>query len=212
MRLALPGGGAESLGLELHKLNLKGGTLEIQPRYGHWQLKPARARTAWINIQDAVSFELAWLMRMPANDHAEASRRRIQVKSMQVVQHVEQYVACRCNCRFRQRFGPLRRVHISAHRNDRGEFSQSRQNLRLTDIPGMKNQVRSTKGFQGLRAQQPMSIRDQADSRRRRLHKEILRGELLLGKKEQQEDYSVNALITQRLWSAKPGEGASCRE
>ena len=160
MRLAIPGGGSESLSLELHKFNLERWRFEIQPRYGHSQLKPARARTARIDIQNAVSLELARLMGMPTNDHAEANCCRIQVKSMQVVQHVEQYVACRCNCCFRQRFGPLRRVHISAHRNDRGEFLQSRQNLRLTDIPGMKNQVRSTKGFQGLRAQQPMSIRD----------------------------------------------------
>lgn len=113
-------------------------------------------------------------MGMPAHNDMEASGCRVQVEGVHVVKNVQEDFARLSHRRFGQRPGPIGSVHVSAHGNDRSEFPQRSEDFRLAYITGVKNQLRTTKRLDRLRSQQPVSIRDQANPRRRSLHEEIL--------------------------------------
>ena len=152
-------------------------SLQIQTRHGNRQLKPAWSSTSRVDVEDAIALEFSRLMGVAADDDMESGGRGIQVESVQIVQNVEENpTRFRDRC-FRQGARPIRLIYVSTNGNKGSEFSQRIENFRFADVTGVKNQLRTAKRFKGLRAQQPMSIRDQANScrrRRRSLHEEIL--------------------------------------
>ena len=135
------------LDLELHKLNPEGRVSQIQARHTDRQMKPPRPRAARIDVEDPIALELPWLMGMPADDHAESSGGRVQVKPMHVVQNVKlDRASLRDSC-FRQRFSPLFLIDVSAHGNHERKFSESAENFGLSHVSGVENQLGTAKGF-----------------------------------------------------------------
>lgn len=117
---------------------------------------------------------LSRLVGMATHDDMESSGGRIQVKSVHIVEQVEEDVACLCDGCFGQAFCPMVRIHVSPHGNDGCKLSQSSKNFGLTYVTSMENQVGATKGFQSLWAQQAVSIRNEANPRGFSLHGGIL--------------------------------------
>jgi hypothetical protein len=146
------------LNLQLHKFHREWLALQMQARHGYRQLKPPRAGTPRIDEQDAVALDLSWLMRMSADNDMKASGCWVQVEGMNIMKKIEENLACFRDCRFGQRPRPSGSVHVSAHGNDGSEFFERGENFGLAHITGVKNQLRTTKLFDGLRSQQTVSV------------------------------------------------------
>lgn len=95
---------------------------------------------------------------MPANDDVKSRRARIQVECLAIVEHVHVDTARFSHRCFRERFRPVRGVHISAHGYDRGNGGERFQDGGIAHVTGMNDQVRATERLQRLFAQQSMSI------------------------------------------------------
>ena len=165
--------------LELHKPNFEGLRAQIQARHTDGQMKSPRPRAPRIDIENPIALELSWLMGMAADNHAEASGARVQVQPMHVVQNVNEDPCRLRHDGFRQSLSPILSIDVSAHSNHNSKFSESGENSWLSHVSGMENQLGTAKGLKGLRAQQAVSIRDQANSRGRVGHREILMAWLL---------------------------------
>ena len=113
-------------------------------------------------------------MGMPADNHMEASSRGVQVESMRIVENINDKFARLGQRRFGQRPCPIRRIHVSAHGYDGSKLLQRAEDFGLAYITRVKNLLRTAKRLQRLRAQQTVSVGDQANPRRRSLHGEIL--------------------------------------
>ena len=146
------------LNRQLHKLHFERCAAQIQSRHSYRQLKPARAGTSWIDVEHTVAFESSRLMGMPADDDMETSRRRVYVESMQIMENIKEDSASFGHRCLGQRPSPIGGVHVSPHGYDGSEFPKRSKNFGFAHITGMKNQLRTSKGFQRLRAQQTVGV------------------------------------------------------
>ena len=97
-------------------------------------------------------------MRMPADNDMKTSCRGIQVERMDIMKNIEENFTSFGDRCFGQTVRPVQLVNVSAHSNNWSQFTQRSENFRLAHIAGVKNQLRSTKSFQCLRTQQPVSV------------------------------------------------------
>src|SRR5215467_9260458 len=153
------------LDFEGDKLDFKWRASQVQPRYGHRQLKPARTCAAGIDVENSIALELSGLVGMSADNDMEAGGCGIQVEGVHIVQNIKQNVAGSRNRAIGERLGPIPFVDVSAHGSYRREFSKSSKNFGLAHVASVKNQLGIAKRFQGLWAQQTVRIGDQPNSR-----------------------------------------------
>ena len=135
----------------------------MEERDGHRQIETPRSGASRIDEQDAAVLRAGRLVRMPAYDDLESRGDGIKIERVNVVKDVY-----RCEIRlddfgFGKIQGPRLGIHISPHGKNRGESFQRFQNFRIAHVACMNDQVRALEGAKGLRAQQSMRVRDQAN-------------------------------------------------
>jgi len=108
-------------------------------------------------------FRAGGLVRMSAHNDMKSRGYGIEIERVNVVENVN-----RCEIRlddfgFGQGLRPRFCIHVSAHGKNRGQSFQRFENFRIAHVARMNDQVRAFERAQGLRAQQSMRIRDEAD-------------------------------------------------
>src|SRR5580700_5872412 len=103
---------------------------------------------------------------MSAYDDVKSRRDGIKVERLNVVEHVNRGWNRLDDFGFGKSQGPRFGIHVSPHGKNRGESFQRFQNFRIAHVACMNDQVRALEGAKGLRAQQSMRVRDQANRSR----------------------------------------------
>lgn len=66
---------------------------------------------------------------------------RIQVDGLEIVQHVNIHCSCFGHGRFRERFRPVRSIHVSADRYHWSNVGERFQYARIAYVTGMNDQI-----------------------------------------------------------------------
>jgi hypothetical protein len=103
-------------------------------------------------------------MRVTGHDDREARRDRIQVESRNVVEHVEMPAVDLDNLGFRQAGRPRFLVDVASFGKDRSESTESFDDLGISDVAGVDQEVTSSQDMESLRSNDPVGIRDDADN------------------------------------------------
>jgi hypothetical protein len=102
-------------------------------------------------------------MRMPADDDVEAGRRGIDIQLLKIVDDVDGCGTGFSDCGHRQRRGPVSSVKVSPDGDYRSDCFEDIEDLGLSHIAGVDDQLRPRQDAQRLVAQQTVRVRDQAD-------------------------------------------------
>jgi hypothetical protein len=121
-------------------------------------MEPARACAPRIDAEHAFAFGAAWLVRMPADDDVESGCGRVQIKFVDVVEHVDVSWARFYDGCNGQRGGPGPVVNVASDGYDRGESFERIQDLGLPGVTGVNYQVRAFQRSPGFVAQQAVSV------------------------------------------------------
>ena len=112
-------------------------------------------------------------MRVPAHDNLKPGGRGIKVKVVKVMQDVNRRRTALHNVGGRQAGSPGRGVNIPFDDGERSNRSQRVENFRIAHVPGVDDEVGTSKGLQGFFAQQAVSIRDEADQHALRVARRV---------------------------------------
>src|SRR5580658_996532 len=129
----------------------------------HRQFESSWTGAAGIEIEDSVARLLFGNVTMAADHGRKSGRFGLEVQPRQIVQHVDGNAAQFKHCGFRQLARPHALIDVAAHRSHMCNVGKLFENLRRADIPGMNDVIGSAQGFDGLRAQQAVRVRDNAD-------------------------------------------------
>lgn len=129
----------------------------------HRQIETARACASRIEEQDAAMFRAGRLVRMSAHDDVKTCGNGIKIERVCVVKDVDSCGICHDDFGFGQGQRPRLRIHISPHGKNRSQIFQRFENFRIAHVARVDDQVRAFQGAQGLRAQQTVRVRNQAN-------------------------------------------------
>ena len=103
-------------------------------------------------------------MAVPINNHGKSCRLRFQIQFAQVVQHIDRDATNFKHIGRRNLLRPGFPIHIAANGGNRRNLSQLFQDVRIADVSGMNDVVRSAQGGESFGTKQAMSIRNDADT------------------------------------------------
>lgn len=143
---------------QFDKLSVDGIPADDESGYRYWQLEAPRPGAPGVQEQYALPFGHGRLVGMAADNRMESRRYRVEVKGLDIVQHVERDAPHLDHFGFGQGVGPLPLVIVPAYGDHRGDSVQCFEYLRCPDVPCMDDHLDALKGFDGFRAHQAMSI------------------------------------------------------
>lgn len=122
------------------------------------EFEAVRAGAAGIEEQNAVALSYRWTMGMAAYDDAEACRGRINFKFFYIVDDIDSDFPNLDDRRFRKLARPFTSVIVSSDSDDWSNRPQGLDYLGVPYIPGMDDQVRTTKDLNRLWSKQAVGI------------------------------------------------------
>ena len=152
-----------AVALKVNDTRLQRISAHVDQSQANWQTKPARPRTAWVQEQDARPGLDGRMVRVPADNGADAGSDRVQIKIAEIVQ--DQYPAMFefHGVRWWKSPNPGAPVNVAPHRDHRGYLPQGIQNFWFPDVSRVNDQVRAPQGFDCLSPHQAMRVRNHAD-------------------------------------------------
>ena len=102
-------------------------------------------------------------VRVTANNGAKAGRRRLYVKSIHVMKHIQQDVAELNDLCLREIMRPIAIVHVSSHGDNGRDRSQRFKYIRFADVSSMNDQVGAFQRLESRRWQETVCVRDDTD-------------------------------------------------
>jgi hypothetical protein len=103
-------------------------------------------------------------MRVAANNDVNPARNRIELQRLEVVQNVDAASAEGYHLSLRIMFRPVAGIDVRSDRNDRRNPLQFGDNVWRTDIAGVDDMRHACEALLNLRAQEPVSVRDDSNS------------------------------------------------
>ena len=148
---------------ERHNLRLPWLPGEFEQRKSDRQVEAAGPCTAWVQVKDPSLIALADLMRVTADDRVEASGLRVEVEILEIVKHIKTEAICFDDRRDWKFLRPGLGVYVAAHGKHRSDEFELRENFRSAHISRMDNQLHPGQGALRFRAEQTVSIGNDAD-------------------------------------------------
>src|ERR1700722_3360656 len=102
-------------------------------------------------------------MRVAADDHLEPGGRWVNVKIVYIVQNVDRGGTGLCNRSYRQARRPGILIDIAPDCHQRRQSLQRVEDLRLSHISRVDDEIRALERAQSFLPQQSMSVRNQSD-------------------------------------------------
>jgi hypothetical protein len=103
-------------------------------------------------------------MRVAANNDVNPARNGIELQRLEVVQDVDAASAEGYRLSLRIMFRPVAGIDVPSDRNDRRNPLEFGDNVWRTDIAGVDDMRHACEALLNLRAQEPVSVRDDSNS------------------------------------------------
>src|SRR5690606_16769256 len=120
-----------------------------------------RPGAAGIELEDAVPMPYNGLVRMAGDDRIETGGGRVEVERVDVMDDIEEAAFDLEDRGIGKRVGPL--VDIAANGRKRRQRLEAAKHLRFADVPRVHDRIAAGQGGRGLRPEQPVRVRDDAD-------------------------------------------------
>ena len=103
-------------------------------------------------------------MRVPKYYDTEARRRRIEVKVRDVVENIDEDIVSLQHVGLSDSIGPRAFVVVATHHGDWSQTFERFNNLRVSDIACVDNEIAAAKKGDRLRPQETVGIGDEANA------------------------------------------------
>ncbi len=137
---------------------------QIQSRDRYRQIETPWPSTSRVEIEHRANSLDPGPMRVAGNDDVDPARDWIELQCLDVVQNMDANPAKGYRLRLRIMFRPVAGIDIASDRNDRRDPPESGDNAWRTDIAGVDDVVHPREVLLDIRAQQPVSVRDDSNS------------------------------------------------
>lgn len=104
------------------------------------------------------------LVRVPADHHPDSRGNRIEVKSLQIMQHVDAASIQLKKFRLRQQRTRAAPIDIAPNRSDRSGLPKLIEDRGIANVASVEDVFNSAKRLDGLRPKQAMRVGNQTDS------------------------------------------------
>lgn len=146
---------------QIHDFGLRlGFRFEHHQADGDRQLEAAWPARSWIEIEHALVVADPRLVRVAEQYRRKLRCRRIEMKRVQIVQHVKIMALEEQHLGFRQTAALAAAIDIAANGCNRSDAFERFQDFRITDIAEMQDAFNSGKFRKDLRPQQAVRVAD----------------------------------------------------
>jgi hypothetical protein len=141
--------------------NVEASGCQVQAGDRDGEAESAGAGAAGIDVPHSVARLLRRCVAVAADYGSEAGGRRVEVKLIDVVEHVEDGVLDFDDLGFWQALCPG--VFVDADCSDRGDGCERFENVRSADVAGVDDAVGVAESFKRLGSEETVGVGDQAD-------------------------------------------------
>ncbi len=121
-------------------------------------MEPSRTRTAWIEVDYSRPFRASGLVRMPAHHHTESRGGRVKIERLDIMQHVDQRVACFRHGRFRKRIGPGTVIGVAPDGHHGRQLFERFDDFRSADVTRVDDQFAAAQRLERFLPQKAMRV------------------------------------------------------
>ena len=104
-----------------------------------------------------------WTMGVPGDDRGKSRRFGIEIEVGEIVKHENLQATDLDDLGQRQRACPRAGVDVASHGERRRDISEPSEDLRIADVAGVDDELRSVKRGHGLGPKQAVCVGDDAD-------------------------------------------------